>query len=57
MDNYDFPHFSEISGSVIGFTGIFLKMIISDNLGEEFEGSYFIGIGMNIATMWNNLEE
>jgi len=56
MDKYEFPHFPEISGSVIGFTGIFLKMNIGDTIGEEYEGTYFIGIGMNIASAWNNLE-
>jgi len=56
MDKYEFPHFSEISGSIIGFTGIFLKMDIGDAIGEEYEGTYFIGIGMNIASIWNKLE-
>lgn len=56
MDKYEFPHFPEISGSIIGFTGIFLKMDIGDTFGEEYEGTYFIGIGMNIASAWNNLE-
>jgi len=56
MDKYEFPHFPEISGSIIGFTGIFLKMNIGDTIGEEYEGTYFIGIGMNIASAWNNLE-
>ena len=56
MDKYEFPHFPEISGSIIGFTGIFLKLSIDESIEEEYEGTYFIGIGMNIASTWNNLE-
>ena len=56
MDKYEFPHFPEISGSIIGFTGIFLKLSIDESIEEEYEGTYFIGIGMNIASAWNNLE-
>jgi len=56
MDKYEFPHFSEISGSIIGFTGILLKIDIDDTIGEEYEGTYFIGIGMTITSAWNNLE-
>jgi len=57
MDKYEFPHLSEISGSIIGFTGIFLKLNIGDDLGEEYKGTYFIGIGMTVASTWNNIEE
>jgi len=56
QEKYEFPHFPEIGGSVIGFTGVLLEMEIGDALGEEYEGAYIIGVGMNIASIWNNLE-
>jgi len=53
---YEFPHLPDIGGSVIGFTGVLLEFEVGDALGEEYEGSYVVGIGMNIASIWNNLE-
>lgn len=50
---YEFPHFSNITGSVIGFTGILLELDVGDTIGEKYEGTYIIGIGMDIATIWS----
>lgn len=55
--NYDradfaFPHFSSVKGWFIGYTGILLETTIPDTFGEEYEGNYIIGIGMNVITLW-----
>ena len=53
-DTYDFPYFGSIKGWFIGYTGIILEATISDALGETYEGTYIIGIGMNVITLWND---
>ena len=53
-DQYDFPYFSSIKGWFIGYTGILLEASVSDALGEEYEGTYIIGIGMNVLTLWSD---
>lgn len=55
MAKYPFPHFPKIKGSFIGFTGIILELVAGDELGEEYEGSYLIAVGMTILTVWNNI--
>ena len=50
---YEFPHFPPIKGSIIGFTGVLLEADVQDTFGEQYEGFYSIGIGMNIFTLWN----
>jgi hypothetical protein len=52
-DVYEFPYFAEVSGSIIGFTGVLLETEVGDTFGEQYEGFYSIGIGMNIFTLWN----
>ena len=44
------PRFSEIKGSLIGFTGIMIESINGD-----VDNSNILGIGMNILTYWNEL--
>ncbi len=53
-EQYDFPYFSSVKGWFIGYTGILLETSISDALGEEYEGTYIIGIGMNVLTLWSD---
>ena len=53
-DTYDFPYFGSIKGWFIGYTGIILEATISDALGETYEGTYIIGVGMNVITLWND---
>lgn len=52
-DIYAFPYFSNIKGWFIGYTGILLEATVSDTFGEQYEGNYIIGIGMNVITLWN----
>ena len=52
-DAYDFPYFPQVSGSIIGFTGVLLEAEVGDSFGPQYEGFYSIGIGMNIFTLWN----
>ena len=54
-DAYDFPYFSPVKGWFIGYTGILLEAAVSDAVGEEYEGTYIIGFGMNVMTLWNKL--
>ena len=56
MTKYDFPHLPELKGTVVGFTGILIKVIMGDDFGEEYAGTYFIGAGMTVLTIWNNQE-
>ena len=44
------PKFSQIEGSIIGFTGILIT-----SLNEDAGNSKIVGIGMNILTYWNEL--
>ena len=53
-DLYDFPYFSSVKGWFIGYTGILLETSVSDAFGEEYEGTYIIGIGMNVLTLWSD---
>jgi hypothetical protein len=53
-DQYDFPYFSSIKGWFIGYTGILLEASVSDAFGEEYEGTYIIGMGMNVLTLWSD---
>jgi hypothetical protein len=53
-DLYDFPYFSSINGFFIGYTGVILEATVSDIVGETYEGTYIIGIGMNVLTLWND---
>jgi hypothetical protein len=53
-DEYDFPYFSPIKGWFIGYTGILMEATVSDIVGEEYEGTYIIGFGMNVMTLWSN---
>lgn len=46
------PRFSEIEGSIIGFTGILIE---SNNEGLTQDESTIMGIGMSILTSWNEL--
>ncbi|MDG6218003.1 MAG: hypothetical protein QCI00_00990 [Candidatus Thermoplasmatota archaeon] len=52
-DDFAFPYFSSVKGWFIGYTGILLEITISDTFGEEYEGNYIIGIGMNVVTLWS----
>jgi hypothetical protein len=52
-DQYEFPHFPPINGWFIGYTGILLEATVSEIFGENYEGTYIIGIGMNVITLWN----
>ncbi|MBS3778485.1 MAG: hypothetical protein KGY50_04245, partial [Candidatus Thermoplasmatota archaeon] len=52
-DEYQFPYFSPVNGWFIGYTGILLEAEVSDEFGETYEGTYIIGIGMNVITLWN----
>ena len=52
-NSYAFPYFSSIKGSFIGYTGIILEATVSDTFGETYEGTYIIGIGMNVFTLWS----
>ncbi len=52
-DAYDFPHFSSLTGNLIGFTGILIEVSVGDLLPAEYQGTYLIGVGMSIFTMWN----
>lgn len=54
MDLYPFPYFPGIKGSVIGFSGVFVKMVIGEDYEEEYRGTYFIGMGMNFGALWSN---
>jgi len=53
-NEYVFPHFSSVKGWFIGYTGFLLEASVSDDFGEQYEGTYIIGIGMNVMTMWND---
>lgn len=53
-DEYMFPYFSPVKGWFIGYTGFLLEASVSDIFGEEYEGTYIVGIGMNVMTLWNN---
>ena len=53
-DAYPFPYFPGIKGSVIGFSGVFIKMVISEDFDEEYRGTFFIGMGMNFGALWSN---
>jgi len=53
-DVYDFPYFSSINGFFIGYTGVILEATVSDIFGETYAGTYIIGIGMNVITLWND---
>jgi hypothetical protein len=53
-DLYPFPYFPGIKGSVIGFSGVFIKMIIGNDYDEEFRGTFFMGMGMNFGAIWSN---
>lgn len=46
------PHFPEINGAIIGFTGV---LIISEGILENNEAK-ILGIGMDILTYWNEVE-
>lgn len=50
---YEFPHFPHINGWFIGYTGILLEATVSEIFGDTYEGTYVIGIGMNVITLWN----
>lgn len=52
-DQYEFPHFPSIKGWFIGYTGILLEATVSEIFGENYEGTYIIGIGMNVVTIWS----
>lgn len=52
-NQYEFPHFPPIKGWFIGYTGILLEATISDIFGDTYEGTYVIGIGMNVITLWS----
>ena len=54
MDLYPFPYFPGIKGSVIGFSGVFIKMEIGEDYEEEYRGIYFIGMGINFGALWSN---
>ena len=47
------PHFSEINGVIIGFTGV---LIISEGIQTENNEANILGIGMDILTYWNEIE-
>jgi hypothetical protein len=51
--SYEFPYFSPVTGNLIGFTGILIEVNIGGLLPEQFQGSYIIGVGMSIFTLWN----
>lgn len=53
-NTYDFPYFGPVSGWFIGYTGIILEATVSDVIGEKYGGTYVIGIGMNVITLWND---
>ena len=50
---YAFPHFPNVSGSAIGFTGVLLEIDVEESIGEEFEGHYILGFGMTVISNWN----
>ncbi|MFO8078577.1 MAG: hypothetical protein R6U21_08060 [Thermoplasmatota archaeon] len=52
-DAYDFPHFSPLTGNLIGFTGILIEVSVGEVLPVEYQGTYLIGVGMSIFTLWN----
>jgi hypothetical protein len=52
-NDYEFPYFAPVNGWFIGYTGILLEANVSDLFGETYEGTYIIGIGMDVMTMWN----
>jgi len=47
------PHFSEINGSIVGFTGL---LIISKGIQTQNNDDKILGIGMDILTYWNEVE-
>jgi hypothetical protein len=47
------PHFSEINGAIVGFTGL---LIISKGIQTENNDDKILGIGMDILTYWNEVE-
>lgn len=49
---YEFPYFPVISGSIIGYSGILIEV---KGLSPELSGSYVVGVGMTILTIWNRL--
>jgi hypothetical protein len=53
---YAFPYFSKISGIVTFFTGVLLELEIGDKLGEEYKGSYKLGFGTNMVSIWNRVD-
>ena len=57
MTSYAFPYFSKISGVITFFTGVLLELEIGDKLGEEYMGSYKLGFGTNMLSIWNNMDE
>ena len=54
---YDFPYFPKIGGVIIFFTGVLLELEIGENVDEQYRGSYLIGFGTNMLSIWNNQDE
>ena len=53
MNEYEFPHFENINGWTVGFTGVLIKIDFGDELDPKYEGTYYLGIGMTVALGWN----
>jgi hypothetical protein len=51
-DQYDFPHFPIVNGLLLGFTGIIIQVTVGELLPEQIQGTYTIGVGMSVFTMW-----
>ena len=42
-----------VKGTNIGFVGVFITMTSTD---PELEGTYYIGAGTTVLTIWNKIE-
>jgi hypothetical protein len=51
-DQYDFPHYPIINGLLVGFTGVLIQVNAGELLPEEYQGTYTVGVGMSVFTMW-----
>lgn len=52
-EKYGFPYFPVITGSIFGFSGIFIEVYAQgENIPDHIEGNYLFGAGTSIITNW-----
>ena len=50
---YEFPYFSGVKGNILGFSGILIEFEVEGLNDEKIEGTYLMGVGMTVLTIWN----